>query len=148
VVEELAGGAATDFGVPAEVCSFDHRPLTAAHARRLAAIVEASWETLDAVVAGAPPRLRKGPRGGGRDRDQIVEHVVEAERSYVRKVGLRYPPAEADLVRPGFAAALRAARDPMGEMGRGGKPWPWRYAARRVAWHVLDHAWEIEDKST
>ena len=25
--------------------------------------------------------------------------------------------------------------------------WPPRYAARRLAWHVLDHAWEIEDKS-
>jgi hypothetical protein len=25
--------------------------------------------------------------------------------------------------------------------------WPVRYAARRIAWHVLDHAWEIEDKS-
>jgi hypothetical protein len=27
------------------------------------------------------------------------------------------------------------------------KPWPARYAIRRIAWHVLDHAWEIEDKS-
>ena len=25
--------------------------------------------------------------------------------------------------------------------------WPTRYAARRIAWHVLDHAWEIEDRS-
>jgi hypothetical protein len=24
---------------------------------------------------------------------------------------------------------------------------PPRYAIRRIAWHVLDHAWEIEDKS-
>ena len=28
-----------------------------------------------------------------------------------------------------------------------GKKWPVRYAARRVAWHALDHAWEIEDRS-
>ena len=27
------------------------------------------------------------------------------------------------------------------------KGWLPRYAARRIAWHVLDHAWEIEDKS-
>ena len=27
----------------------------------------------------------------------------------------------------------------------GGK-WPPRYAARRIAWHALDHAWEIEDR--
>jgi hypothetical protein len=25
--------------------------------------------------------------------------------------------------------------------------WLPRYAARRCAWHVLDHAWEIEDRS-
>jgi len=28
------------------------------------------------------------------------------------------------------------------------KGWPPRYAAARIAWHALDHAWEIEDKST
>lgn len=27
------------------------------------------------------------------------------------------------------------------------KGWPPRYAARRIAWHVLDHAWQIEDRS-
>jgi hypothetical protein len=25
--------------------------------------------------------------------------------------------------------------------------WPPAYAARRIAWHALDHAWEIEDRS-
>ncbi len=27
------------------------------------------------------------------------------------------------------------------------KGWPARCAARRIAWHALDHAWEIEDRS-
>jgi hypothetical protein len=27
------------------------------------------------------------------------------------------------------------------------KGWPQPYAARRIAWHVLDHAWEIEDRT-
>ena len=27
------------------------------------------------------------------------------------------------------------------------KGWPHRYAARRIAWHVLDHAWEMEDRA-
>jgi len=30
---------------------------------------------------------------------------------------------------------------------RGGDRWPARYAIRRSAWHALDHAWEIEDRS-
>jgi hypothetical protein len=29
---------------------------------------------------------------------------------------------------------------------RGGKRWTARYFVRRAAWHVLDHAWEIEDR--
>ena len=135
VVEQWPGGGATDFGALDKPCSLDQRPLTAADARKLADIVEASWRTLDRIAATAPPTLRKGPRGGGRDRDAIVEHVVEAERSYFRSVGIK----SGD--RDEFIAALRAAREAAPHK------WPWRYAARRVAWHVLDHAWEIEDKS-
>ena len=136
VVEELPGGGATEFGALDKPCSLDQRPLTAADARKLADIVEASWRTLDRVAAGAPPTLRKGPRGGGRDRDPIVEHVLEAERSYFRSVGIRTGD------RTEFVDALRAART-----AESSGTWPWRYAARRVAWHVLDHAWESEDKS-
>jgi hypothetical protein len=31
---------------------------------------------------------------------------------------------------------------------RGGKRWSAPYFVRRAAWHVLDHAWEIEDRSS
>jgi hypothetical protein len=27
------------------------------------------------------------------------------------------------------------------------KGWLPRYAARRIAWHVLDHAWEMQDRT-
>ena len=27
-------------------------------------------------------------------------------------------------------------------------PWLPAYAIRRITWHVLDHAWEIQDKSS
>ena len=27
------------------------------------------------------------------------------------------------------------------------RKWTQRYAARRIAWHALDHAWEMEDRS-
>lgn len=140
VVERLPGGGATEFGALDNPCTLDQRPLTAADARRLTAVVEASWQVLADVVAGAPAVLAKGPRGGGRDRDEIDAHVREAEVSYFRKVGIRGGDRDA------FATALRAARAAVPD-GVGTKAWPWRYAARRVAWHVLDHAWEIEDKS-
>jgi hypothetical protein len=136
-----------DFGALGAPADADGSPLTAAQAKRLASIVEASWSVLDDVVAKAPPQLRKGPRGGGRDRDAVFAHVVGAEASYARKLGVRHrapDPDDAEAIaalRKDLIEALRAARD------AGATAWPPRYLARRVAWHVLDHAWEIEDRS-
>lgn len=101
--------------------------------------LEACWDFFDRVVAGSTATLTKGPRGGGRDRDGIVDHVREAERSYGRKVGPRVPPRTPwDEQRAEILAGLK---EPEG-------PWLPRYAVRRIAWHVLDHAWEIQDKQT
>jgi hypothetical protein len=44
-----------------------------------------------------------------------------------------------DQQRAALAGALRA--------GAPGAAWQARYVIRRCAWHALDHAWEIEDKS-
>jgi hypothetical protein len=105
---------------------------------------------LDRVAAGAPAKLRKGPRGGGRDRDAVVTHVLDAEASYARKLGLRFrPPAPGDkkAIAEAREAILGVLRRTSSGVPPGEKGWPPRYAARRIAWHVLDHAWEIEDKS-
>jgi hypothetical protein len=150
VVERLPGSSTTDFGAPDKVASRDAEPLTRADADRVARLVGASWAVFDRVVSRAPAELRKGPRGGGRDRDKVVEHVLGAETSYARKIGIRHSqPARED------GAAVQALRDAILRVLRTafeGKPivekgWPPRYAARRIAWHVLDHAWEIEDRS-
>ena len=152
VVERLPGTSTTDFGAPGVVPAADHQSLTKVRAERLASLVEASWTVFDRVVAGAPAALRKGPRGGGRDRDAIVAHLLGSEPGYFRQVGIRAskPPAggadTAGELRAALLDALRAARAPRSDHSE--KAWPWRYAARRVAWHTLDHAWEIEDKSS
>jgi hypothetical protein len=137
VVERVKGNATTDFGAPGVAPKLDAPPLTKAQAAKLVKLVEATWWVFDRVVKGAPAKLRKGPRGGGRDRDKMVDHVREAEKAYAAKLGL--PPKERD--REAIAVALQTA------VGKGDWKWPPRYAARRIAWHVLDHAWEIEDKS-
>src|SRR5829696_7512094 len=127
VVERLPGDATTEFGAPGAV-----------------------WAVFDRVAAAAPATLAKGPRGGGRDRDPIVEHVVGAEAGYARKIGIAHKaPAGADTaavaaLRTEILDAVRSRR--FGAPPRS-EPWPARYAIRRIAWHVLDHAWEIEDKS-
>jgi hypothetical protein len=138
VVERVTGDATTNFGAPGRPSDADSKALTAKQAERLASLVAASWAVFDRVVKDAPPDLRKGPRGGGRDRDKMAAHVAAAEAAYLRKVGVRTGRAD-------FLDALRAARRPQPDLAT--KSWPWRYAARRVAWHALDHAWEIEDRS-
>ena len=150
VIERLSGDASTDFGAPGAVAAGDEDALSAAEATRQAALLAAAWAVFDRVVAGAPPTLRKGPRGGGRDRDAIVEHVVGAEAGYARKIGIAHkPPVGADTeaveaLRADILEAVRSRR--FGEPPRS-RGWPGRYVIRRIAWHVLDHAWEIEDKS-
>ena len=150
VVERLPGSATTDFGAPGTVAGAERTAMTAAEARRRAALVGATWAAFDAVVARAPAVLRKGPRGGGRDRDAVAQHVCAAEHAYARKLGLKLAEPDASdivavaAVRGAIADALRAARDGTPTSATG---WPPRYAARRIAWHVLDHAWEIEDRS-
>jgi hypothetical protein len=139
-----------DFGALGEMAPSDSRPLAAAEAARHAALLAAAWAAFDEVAVAAPAQLRKGPRGGGRDTAQIVDHVLGAEAMYARKVGLPRP-AKGDSPTDA-AAALRqvtivALREPSTMATPPGGGWPLRTAARRMAWHVLDHLWEIEDKS-
>jgi hypothetical protein len=150
VVERAAGSATTDFGAPGAVPDIDARPIGADEAARAGALVAATWRVFDAAAARAPAVLPKGPRGGGRDRDKIVEHVIEAERSYARLLGIRYTPTQ--FREPGALEAMRAEILVVLEAAADGAPlvekgWPPRCAARRIAWHVLDHAWELEDKT-
>lgn len=150
VTERLAGGATTDFGAPEKVASSDRRPLGGKQLEIQVALLAAAWKMFDRTTARAPASLRKGPRGGGRDRDAIVAHVVGAESAYARKLGVRMKApqpgeskAKAEL-RGAITDATRSAA--RGKQSPDSK-WPPRYALRRIAWHVLDHMWEVEDRS-
>lgn len=157
IVERLEGDATTDFGAPGAVPAADGRRVTPAELRRLAAILEAARDAVDAAATrAAGVRLRTGPRGGGRSVDAIVEHVAEADRAYLSAGGGAYRrPPGIDL--PAFTAEVRAAilgtlaararGDELPPSRRRKPPWPPRYLVRRSAWHALDHAWEIEDRA-
>jgi hypothetical protein len=153
IVEHLQGDATTDFGAPSIAPKADTRPIDDAELRRSRSILRACWRSFDAAVDGARGKtLAKGPRGGGRDLRKIADHVVDAEGSYLRMVGRKVEAVRAkDLAERTHAAVLealettaRAGPPPAGP--RGGRRWPPRYFVRRVTWHVLDHAWEIEDR--
>lgn len=144
VVEHVTGDAGTDFGVPSKFASTDADPPTPAERTKLVALASAAWKLFDEASASAPESLRKGPRGGGRDRDKMVHHVIEAEAAYGRKLGVKHkPPALGDT------EAITALREDLLSVLRSGSSeggWPVRYAARRITWHVLDHLWEMEDR--
>jgi hypothetical protein len=157
VIERLAGDASTDFGVPGSPPSADARPLEGAELERQGEILRACWAAFDAAVqAGASVELRKGPRGGGRDLDRIVDHVREAEDAYVLKLGAkpaaRAGAGQAELVqrRRGEvldALSARALDTPIARPSQTRNLWLPRYFVRRASWHLLDHAWEIEDRA-
>lgn len=139
VIGTLPGGGATDFGVPAEIGEWDRAPADPAAREAALRVLDSAWAYLDGAAATAPAVLRKGPRGGGRDRDAVVEHVRAAERAYGPKVGVRLPAA---LPWAEHRVVLRRALQEASEAR-----WPFRYSVRRLCWHILDHAWEIEDRS-
>jgi hypothetical protein len=150
VFETSGGGGGTEFGVPSRVTEADGRPTTAAEADRLARIVDAAWACLDGVAAGAPEELRKGPRGGGRNTSKVVAHALEADHAYAREMGLKLPapvPGDPGSVRHLRELILEVLRQPSDGSPIAGRRWTVRYAAHRIAWHSLDHAWEIEDRS-
>ena len=150
IVESVDGGGGTDFGVPFAITDRDRRRVTGAEATRIAKLVEASWTVFDHVSAKAPAELRKGPRGGGRDRDKMIAHVIESDHYYAREIGVRLPEPDSKD-RPAVTAERTAMLEVLGQPSDGSaladRKWTLRYAARRIAWHALDHAWEMEDRS-
>lgn len=156
VVERLEGTRTTDFGAPDAMPAQDSEVLDGADLERYETLLGAYWQAFAETASGAMGReLRKGPRGGGRDVDEIVAHVLSAEAAYLRRLGRKVDLDEAEPVRAQIArvqqeeleALAAGARGELPEQGpRGGKMWPVRYFVRRSGWHVLDHLWEIEDR--
>jgi hypothetical protein len=140
VIGTTPGNVTTDFGAPDARGPWDDVSLTPKELSRQLSILQDCWNYFDDVVDHAPAVLRRGPRGGGRDRDAIADHVREAERHYCSRVGFRVAPRtpwdeQRDVVLTTMRAVTQHAK------------WTTAYAIRRCAWHIVDHAWEIEDKS-
>lgn len=156
VAERHEGNATTDFGAPAVMLEADDGPIDRQEFEHLRLILLACWDAFDAARERATGReLRKGPRGGGRDAMAILGHVLEADKAYLARLAWKHQgpgeknPGEAlAQMRQAILNALDAAAD--GDLPRqgprGGAVWPPRYFVRRVAWHILDHTWEIEDR--
>lgn len=154
VVERVEGTGMTDFyGVSCRSAQPEYDQLSEAACERKIALLRASWTYFDDVASRVSAELRKGPRGGGRDRDRIVRHANGAEiEEFAPKVGVKSPPelwqntaehrAELDAHRDAFCAAIRDYN----ARAAPARSWTVQLVIRRCAYHMLDHAWEMEDR--
>ena len=153
IVDRIKGGPSTDFGVPEQPGPGDDAAIDTTDLRRLQKLLRAYWQAFDAVVKAAHGKeLRKGPRGGGRELDGIIEHVVGAQQGYLRALGQKVVVEDGmdqiEAVQQATVDAVgKGAHGDLPKQGpRGGKIWLPRYFVRRSGWHILDHIWEIEDR--
>src|SRR5258707_10435854 len=93
VVERLRGVGMTDFyGLSYRSAGPEHAPMSHAACEQKIALLRASWTYFDEVASHVSADLRKGPRGGGRDRDKIVRHANGAEiHEFAKKVAVITP---------------------------------------------------------
>ena len=150
VVERLEGTGMTDFyGLSFRSAASEHEPIGEAACDRKIALLRASWTYFDDVASRVSAELRKGPRGGGRDRDKIVRHANGAEiHEFAKKVGVITPlearerPDDLRAHRDAFCAAIRDYN----ARGAPARTWTVQFVIRHSAYHMLDHAWEMEDR--
>jgi hypothetical protein len=155
VVETYPGTGSTDFwGISFAFSSIDQGAMSGDALERELALMRACWAFFDDVRYRVSAEMQKGPRGGGRDRDRIVRHVLFTEQDWAKGVGVLTPEeAQQAMLTDGGLDALNAYRDEYCNAIRAAhsenkmaRKWPLRYLIRHTAFHTLDHAWEMEDK--
>jgi hypothetical protein len=151
VVERVPGSSSTDFWGIAHVPSqIERAVLSEADLERRLDLVRACWAYFDDVAARVPAELRPGSRSAGRSRDQIIRHVYYNEpEQFSRKVEVRTP-VDAVLTPNGLATHRQAYLEAIRSYNAEAKPartWPIQFLVRRTAHHVMDHAWEMEDRA-
>lgn len=152
IVEDRVGTGSTDFwGISFSPSSTEQGPMDAAELEHKIALLRAAWAFFDGVAARVSPEMRKGVRGGGRDRDHIIRHVMRVESmDFAAHVGLivaedaAVPRAAWPQYREDYVAAIRDYN--AGKVARQMRRWTLPFLVRHSAFHTLDHAWEMEDK--
>jgi hypothetical protein len=150
VVERVPGSSSTDFWGVAHVPSQTERDvLSADELERRLDLLRGCWEYFDHVAETVSTELRPGPRSAGRSREQILRHVYLNEpEQFSKKVGI-LSEFDAVMTPNGLAKHRLDYLDGIRTYNAEGKPartWPIQFLIRRTANHVMDHAWEMEDR--
>ena len=151
VVERVPGTSSTDWwGIAHVPSALEQDGISSDELERRLRLLQACWAYFDEAVPRASIELRTGPRGAGWTRDELERHVYKNEpESFTRKVGVRTP-REVVLTADGLAAHRSATLEAIRAFHAEGRPartWPIPFLVRRIAHHVMDHAWELEDRT-
>jgi hypothetical protein len=150
IIGRYPGVGSTDFwGISFAPSPLDREPFDAAIFDRQVRLLRAAWAEFDDTAARVSADLRPGVRGGGRSRDRIIRHVLDWEGAdFSRRVMAPSEPEElqtpAQLAyhRDRFVEAMRAWYAEGKPLGK----WTIPYLLRHTAYHLLDHAWEMQDR--
>jgi len=150
IIGRYQGTGSTDFwGISFAPSPLDHEPYDAHTFDRQVRLLRSAWTEFDETAARVSADLRPGPRGGGRSRDRIIQHVTGQEGGdFSRRVGVPADygdlptPAELTVHRDRFVDAMRAWYEEGKPLGK----WTIPYLLRHSAYHVLDHTWEMQDR--
>jgi hypothetical protein len=151
VVEDRVGAGSTDFwGISFTPSGLEHEPMEDTEIDRKIGLLQACWGFFDTVGSRVSAEMRRGPRGGGRGRDEIIRHAIRVEsEDFAKRLGLRMPEGAALApkglrdYRVAYVATMRAYN--AGE-GKRMRSWNLPFLIRHSAFHAMDHAWEMEDK--
>jgi hypothetical protein len=150
-VERVQGNGMTDYyGVSGRSTEPEKEQMSEAACERKIVLLRASWTYFDDVASRVSAELKKGPRGGGREQGEIVRHVNGTEiQENARKVGVRSSPdawRDPDALRAHREAFCSGIREFNARGPSAGSWWTVQVFIRRSAWHMLDHAWEMDDR--
>jgi hypothetical protein len=115
LIEDKIGAGSTDFwGISFSPSACEQGPMSAEDIDGKILLLQACWAFFDRVAAGVSAEMRKGPRGGGRDRHQIIRHTIRTEsEEFAKRLGLRIPEGAA-LTPEGCAPTARPTSTPCG----------------------------------
>ncbi len=156
VRERVRGGAVTDFGALSCLFAGDLGPVDDSALDRLARLLAACWAAFDDALAPVPEALRAVKPKTGRSPAAMRLHLLETDRMHLAAFGTAFRAPDPAAVDEQESATRTAILDGLGGLPRGepftprrryGFAWTPLFAVRRAAWHALDHAWELEDRT-
>ena len=150
LVESVEGGGGTDFGVPSAITPLDGRRSPRPRPIGWPGSSRPPGPCSTASPPGRRPSCARARAAAAGTATRWSATSTKPITAYAQVLGIKVPaPDRSDMATVTELRTRGAGRPPRRSDGSpiAGRKWPPRYAARRIAWHALDHAWEMEDRS-